>query len=141
MAGWYPGSHLNYAACARDYDHRRESHGTSRSPLRTAPAPQRRAGGLDGRRGPRDGHAAAQAGELDVPAALAGVTDPISNLKVNPLAHTGVDPLDNGVATKVADFPAVGTGMVTGVLTQGPSVGELPMAAVTSLLGPVLPKA
>ncbi|MFE9633740.1 hypothetical protein [Streptomyces sp. NPDC006463] len=82
----------------------------------------------------------AQAGELDVPAALAGVTDPISNLKVNPLAHTGVDPLDNGVATKVADFPAVGTGMVTGVLTQGPSVGELPTAAVTSLLGPVLPK-
>ncbi|MCX5012124.1 hypothetical protein OG765_14130 [Streptomyces sp. NBC_00555] len=82
----------------------------------------------------------AQAGELDVPAALAGVTDPIANLKVNPLAHTGVDPLDNGIATKVADFPAVGTGMVTGVLTQGPSVGELPTAAVTSLLGPVLPK-
>ncbi|MCJ1677748.1 hypothetical protein MTF65_10430 [Streptomyces sp. APSN-46.1] len=82
----------------------------------------------------------AQAGELDVPAALAGVTDPIANLKVNPLAHTGVDPLDNGIATKVADFPAVGTGMVTGVLTQGPSVGELPGAAVGSLLGPVLPK-
>ncbi|MEU6756749.1 hypothetical protein AB0892_25485 [Streptomyces sp. NPDC005409] len=82
----------------------------------------------------------AQAGELDVPAALAGVTDPIANLKVNPLAHTGVDPLDNGVGTKVADFPAVGTGMVTGVLTQGPSVRELPTAAVTSLLGPVLPR-
>ncbi|MCX5194802.1 hypothetical protein OOK31_12985 [Streptomyces sp. NBC_00249] len=82
----------------------------------------------------------AQAGELDIPAALAGVTDPISNLKVNPLAHTGVDPLDNGVATKVADFPSVGTGKVTGILTQGPSVGELPMAAASSLLGPVLPK-
>lgn len=82
----------------------------------------------------------AQAGELDVPAALAGVTDPLVNLKVNPLAHTGVDPLDNGVATKVADFPAVGTGRVTGVLTQGPSVGELPTAAVSSLLGPVLPQ-
>ncbi|MGP3688100.1 hypothetical protein ACTVZO_25975 [Streptomyces sp. IBSNAI002] len=82
----------------------------------------------------------AQAGELDVPAALAGVTDPISNLKVNPLAHTGVDPLDNGVATRVADFPAVGTTMVTGILTQGPSVGELPGAAASSLLGPVLKK-
>lgn len=82
----------------------------------------------------------AQAGELDVPAALAGVSDPISNLKVNPLAHTGVDPLDNGVATQVADFPSVGTGMVTGVLTRGPSVGELPTTAVSSLLGPVLPK-
>lgn len=79
----------------------------------------------------------AQAGELDVPAALAGVSDPISNLKVNPLAHTGVDPLDNGVATKVADFPSVGTGMVTGILTQGPSVGELPTAAASSLLGPL----
>ncbi|MET9603700.1 hypothetical protein ABZZ17_01395 [Streptomyces sp. NPDC006512] len=83
----------------------------------------------------------AQAGELSVPAALAGVTDPVTNLKVNPLANTGVDPLDNGVATQVADFPSVGTGMVTGALTKGPSVGELPTAAVSSLLGPVLPKA
>ncbi|MFF4846795.1 hypothetical protein [Streptomyces sp. NPDC001194] len=82
----------------------------------------------------------AQAGELSVPAALAGVTDPIANLKVNPLAHTGVDPLDNGVATRVADFPAVGTTMVTGILTQGPSVGELPGAAASSLLGPLTPK-
>ncbi|MEU8459490.1 hypothetical protein [Streptomyces sp. NPDC029003] len=82
----------------------------------------------------------AQAGELDIPAALSGVADPIANLKVNPLANTGVDPLDNGVATKVADFPSVGTGMVTGSLTRGSSVGELPGAAVSSLLGPVLPK-
>ncbi|MFD3872456.1 hypothetical protein [Streptomyces sp. NPDC058623] len=82
----------------------------------------------------------ARAGELSVPAALAGVADPITNLKVNPLANTGVDPLDNGVATQVADFPSVGTGMVTGTLTRGPSVGELPTAAVSSLLGPVLPK-
>ncbi|MFF4577574.1 hypothetical protein [Streptomyces sp. NPDC001389] len=82
----------------------------------------------------------AQAGELDPAAAVSGVVDPIANLKVNPLAHTGVDPLDNGVGTKVADFPAVGTTMVTGVLTQGPSVKEIPQAAVSSLLGPVLPK-
>ncbi|MCX5376332.1 hypothetical protein [Streptomyces sp. NBC_00091] len=81
-------------------------------------------------------HAAA---ETDLQAAVAGVADPIANLKVNPLAKTGVDPLDNGVGTKVADFPAVGTGMVTGILTQGPSVRELPTAAVSSLLGPVLP--
>ncbi|MFF5702340.1 hypothetical protein ACFY7H_07535 [Streptomyces sp. NPDC012794] len=81
-----------------------------------------------------------QSAETDLQAAVAGVADPIGNLKVNPLARTGVDPLDNGVATKVADFPAVGTTMVTGILTQGPSVKELPTAAVTSLLGPVLPK-
>ncbi|MFD8791672.1 hypothetical protein [Streptomyces vinaceus] len=82
----------------------------------------------------------AHAGELSVPAALDGVANPIANLKVNPLAHTGVDPLDNGVATRVADFPAVGTTMVTGILTQGPSVGELPQAAASSLLGPLLPQ-
>ncbi|MBW5484529.1 hypothetical protein [Streptomyces bambusae] len=79
----------------------------------------------------------AQAGELSVPHALAGVTDPVAALKVNPLANTGVDPLNNGVGTKVADFPAVGTTMVTGILTQGPSVGELPTAAASSLLGPL----
>ncbi|MET9882256.1 hypothetical protein ABZZ20_03690 [Streptomyces sp. NPDC006430] len=83
----------------------------------------------------------AQAGELSPPAALSGISDPISNLKVNPLAHTGVDPLDNGVATQIADFPAVGTGMVTGTLTRGPSIGELPTAATSSLLGPLLPGA
>ncbi|WP_328300454.1 hypothetical protein OG389_23720 [Streptomyces sp. NBC_00435] len=83
----------------------------------------------------------AQAGELSVPAALAGVADPISNLKVNPLANTGVDPLDNGVATKVADFPSLGTGMVTGSLTRGSSIGELPTAAAGSLLNPLLPGA
>ncbi|MEW2413668.1 hypothetical protein AB0953_08090 [Streptomyces sp. NPDC046866] len=83
------------------------------------------------------GQGGAQTGELSVPAALSGVVDPITNLKVNPLANTGVDPLTNGLATKVADFPAVGTGMVTGTLTQGPSVGELPEAAVSSLLGPL----
>ncbi|MFD8415718.1 hypothetical protein ACFV2Q_28850 [Streptomyces sp. NPDC059650] len=83
----------------------------------------------------------AQAGELSVPAAVGGAVggavDPIADLKVYPLAHTGVDPLDNGIATKVADFPSVGTGMVTGALTQGPSVAELPEAAVGSLLGPL----
>ncbi|MEV6951732.1 hypothetical protein [Streptomyces sp. NPDC051183] len=82
----------------------------------------------------------AQAGELSVPAALAGVADPISNLKVNPLANTGVDPLNNGIATKIADFPSVGTGMVTGSLTRGSSIGELPTAAVSSLLAPITPK-
>ncbi|RSS51676.1 hypothetical protein EF912_20535 [Streptomyces sp. WAC07061] len=81
-----------------------------------------------------------QAAETDLNAAVAGIANPLGDLKVNPLAHTGVDPLDNGVGTKVADFPAVGTTMVTGILTQGPSVKELPTAAVTSLLGPVLPK-
>ncbi|NXY98307.1 hypothetical protein HYE82_28835 [Streptomyces sp. BR123] len=79
----------------------------------------------------------AQAGELSVPAAVAGVLNPVADVEVNPLAGTGVDPLDNGIATKVADFPPVGTGMVTGALTRGPSIAELPDAAVGSLLGPL----
>ncbi|MFD7028407.1 hypothetical protein ACFWAR_10285 [Streptomyces sp. NPDC059917] len=83
----------------------------------------------------------AQAGELDVPAALAGVANPIKNLQVNPLANTGVDPLNNGIATQVADFPAVGTNMVTDSVTKGAKVGELPTAAAASLLGPLLPGA
>ncbi|MGW0362162.1 hypothetical protein [Streptomyces sp. NPDC002990] len=83
----------------------------------------------------------AQAGELSVPAALSGVADPLTGLKVNPLANTGVDPLDNGVATKVADFPSLGTNMVTGSLTRGSSIGELPAATASSLVGPLLPGA
>ncbi|MDJ0385706.1 hypothetical protein [Streptomyces sp. G-G2] len=83
----------------------------------------------------------AQAGELDVPAALAGAVNPITNLQVNPLANTGVDPLNNGIGTKVADFPAVGTSMVTDSVTKGAKVGELPTAAASSLLGPLLPGA
>ncbi|MFD2121980.1 hypothetical protein ACFSNO_24380 [Streptomyces cirratus] len=86
----------------------------------------------------------AQAGELSVPAAHGRRHRPDrEHLKVNPLAHTGVDPLDNGVGTKVADFPAVGTTHWSPAsdLTQGPSVGELPTAAAGSLLGPLLPGA
>ncbi|MFJ3927245.1 hypothetical protein [Streptomyces sp. NPDC090022] len=79
----------------------------------------------------------AQAGEISVPHALAGVTGPIANLQVNPLANTGVDPLDNGVGTQVADFPRVGTDMLTGSVTSGSKVGELPANAVGSLLAPL----
>ncbi len=82
----------------------------------------------------------AQADELSVPAAVEGVVGPVADMKVYPMAHTGVDPLNNGVATKVADFPSLGTGMVTGILTQGPTVRELPTAATSSLLGPLLPR-
>ncbi len=32
------------------------------------------------------------------------VVGTVADLKPNPLAGTGVDPLDNGVATQVADF-------------------------------------
>ncbi|MCB5168650.1 hypothetical protein LG634_27995 [Streptomyces bambusae] len=78
----------------------------------------------------------AQAGEISVPHALAGALGPVQNLQVDPLANTGVDPLDNGIATKVSDFPAVGTTTVTDTVTKGAKVGELPGVA---LLAPLLP--
>ncbi|MGG8408334.1 hypothetical protein ACM614_17890 [Streptomyces sp. 12297] len=78
----------------------------------------------------------AQAGEISVPHALAGALGPIQNLQVDPLANTGVDPLNNGVGTKVADFPAVGTTTLTDTVTKGAKIGELPGV---SLLTPLLP--
>lgn len=59
--------------------------------------------------------------------AAGGGLTPVKNLKLNPLAGTGVDPLDNAVGTKVADFKPVSTAMATGPLTQGASLSELPV--------------
>ncbi|MET9758304.1 hypothetical protein ABZ016_04510 [Streptomyces sp. NPDC006372] len=52
------------------------------------------------------------------------VTAPATGLKPNPLAGTGVDPLDNGVGTEVADFKPVESREVTGPVAQAPSVGD-----------------
>jgi hypothetical protein len=60
------------------------------------------------------------------------VTGPVAGLKPNPLAGTGVDPLDNGVGTQVADFQPVGTQTLTRPLAQARSLGGVP------LVGPVL---
>lgn len=66
-----------------------------------------------------------------VPAALA----PAKNLQLNPLAKTGVDPLDNSAGTQVGDFRPVGTDAVTGPLAAGGSLSELPLVGnVTGLL-------
>ncbi|MFF1678325.1 hypothetical protein [Streptomyces sp. NPDC058256] len=55
------------------------------------------------------------------------VTGPIAGLKPNPLAGTGVDPLDNGVATQLADFKPLSSQALTGPLAQAPSVGSIPV--------------
>ncbi|MFE0648946.1 hypothetical protein ACFVZH_10200 [Streptomyces sp. NPDC059534] len=63
--------------------------------------------------------------------ALSGVTHglgPLTRLQLDPLANTGVDPLANGLGTQVADFKPVGTDLVTGHLTQGGAVADLPVA-------------
>ncbi|MFG2195142.1 hypothetical protein [Streptomyces sp. NPDC048639] len=61
---------------------------------------------------------------------VAGVAGPLKSMQLNPLAKTGVDPLDNGVGTQVADFKSVGTQSVTDNVTRGQSLDDLP------LLGP-----
>jgi hypothetical protein len=55
------------------------------------------------------------------------VTGPVAGLKPNPLAGTGVDPLDNGVGTQVADFRAVKSRDLTGPVAQAPSIGSIPV--------------
>ncbi|ELP61573.1 hypothetical protein ACKI1I_18370 [Streptomyces turgidiscabies] len=64
-------------------------------------------------------------------AALTGtvgyVTGPVAGLKPNPLAGTGVDPLDNGVGTQLADFQPVASQMVTGPVAQAQSIGRIPV--------------
>nr|WSZ98031.1 hypothetical protein OH820_22300 [Streptomyces sp. NBC_00857] len=51
--------------------------------------------------------------------ATAGALGPAKNLKLYPLAGTGVDPLDNAVGTQVADFKPVSTAILTDPLTKG----------------------
>ncbi|MEU9354410.1 hypothetical protein AB0D65_26390 [Streptomyces griseoloalbus] len=51
----------------------------------------------------------------------------VADLRPNPLAGTGVDPLDNGVGTQVADFRPVDSRAVTGPVAQAPSVGSVPV--------------
>ena len=52
----------------------------------------------------------------------------VADLQPNPLAGTGVDPLDNGVGTQVADFAPADSRAVTGPVAQAPSVDSIPVA-------------
>ncbi|MCX5526154.1 hypothetical protein OG342_25425 [Streptomyces bobili] len=82
-------------------------------------------------------------GRLDPQSAVQGalgslpyVTGAVSNLKPNPLAGTGVDPLDNGVGTQLADFKPLTSQMLTGPVAQAQSIGSIPvLGQVTGLLG------
>ncbi|MFF9406707.1 hypothetical protein ACF1B0_14470 [Streptomyces anandii] len=55
------------------------------------------------------------------------VTGPVADLKPNPLAGTGVDPLDNGVGTQLADFRPLSSRTLTGPVAEAPSVGSIPV--------------
>lgn len=60
---------------------------------------------------------------------------PVTHLRLDPLAGTGVDPLDNAVGTKVADFKPLSTAAVTGPVTGGGALKDLPVAGqITGLL-------
>ncbi|MFF4244169.1 hypothetical protein ACFYY2_06810 [Streptomyces sp. NPDC001822] len=66
---------------------------------------------------------------------LAGAVKPITDLQLDPLAGTGVDPLDNAVGTQIADFKPVTTALVTDPLTSGAALGDLPVIGqVTGLI-------
>ncbi|MGW1841144.1 hypothetical protein [Streptomyces sp. NPDC001966] len=56
---------------------------------------------------------------------------PVTHLRLDPLAGTGTDPLDNAVGTQVADFKPLSTAAVTDPLTSGGALKDLP------LVGPV----
>ncbi|MEU2107496.1 hypothetical protein ACIOWI_07370 [Streptomyces sp. NPDC087659] len=79
-----------------------------------------------------DGHGSATVNALADTVGYVGA--PVENVPLNPLAHTGVDPLDNGVGTQVADFKALETRHVTGSLG---SPREVPLAG--PLLGGLVP--
>jgi hypothetical protein len=72
-------------------------------------------------------------GKIDPQAGLAAltgsvqyVTGPVAGLKPNPLAGTGVDPLDNGVGTQLADFQPLTSQALTGPVAQAQSIGSIP---------------
>ncbi|MEU2300863.1 hypothetical protein ABZ584_26030 [Streptomyces antibioticus] len=68
--------------------------------------------------------------------ALPYVTGAVSALKPNPLAGTGVDPLDNGVGTQLADFQPLTSQALTGPVAQAQSVGTVPLVGdVAKVLG------
>ncbi|MFI6487412.1 hypothetical protein [Streptomyces sp. NPDC050564] len=68
-----------------------------------------------------------QAGLAALTGTVGYVTGPVQGLKPNPLAGTGVDPLDNGVGTQLADFKPLSSQALTRPVAQASSVGSIPL--------------
>lgn len=68
--------------------------------------------------------------------ATASGLGPMKNMRLNPLAGTKANPLDNTVGTQIADFKPVDTGAVTGSLADGGAVKDLPVAGMVASLLP-----
>ncbi|MFB8084192.1 hypothetical protein EAO73_07215 [Streptomyces sp. col6] len=60
--------------------------------------------------------------------ALGNGIAPVTQLRLDPLAGTGTDPLNNAVGTQVADFKPLSTALVTDPLTSGGALKDLPLA-------------
>jgi hypothetical protein len=73
------------------------------------------------------GQADPQAGLQALKGSVGYATGPLANLKPNPLAGTGVDPLDNGVGTQVADFKPLNSRSLTRPVAQASSLGSVPV--------------
>ncbi|RDG32837.1 hypothetical protein [Streptomyces corynorhini] len=65
----------------------------------------------------------------------AGALGPVKSLQLDPLAGTGTDPLDNALGTQIADFKPISTAAVTGPVTDGGALKDLPLVGdVVALL-------
>ncbi|MER0482274.1 hypothetical protein ABR737_28720 [Streptomyces sp. Edi2] len=60
----------------------------------------------------------------------------VKNLPVNPLANTPVDPLANTVSTQIADFKPVSTSLLTGALSHGGALRDLPLVGTLTRVLP-----
>ncbi|MFE0172614.1 hypothetical protein ACFWZ2_09885 [Streptomyces sp. NPDC059002] len=66
----------------------------------------------------------------------AGGLAPAKTLQLDPLAGTGVDPLDNSLGTQIADFKPVSTAAATGPLAEGGSLEDMPLVGPAAGLLP-----
>ncbi|MDQ0763494.1 hypothetical protein [Streptomyces canus] len=65
---------------------------------------------------------------VQVPTGSVGyVTGPVAGLEPKPLAGTGVDPLDNGVATQLGDSQPIASRALWGPVAQAQSIGSMPV--------------
>ncbi|MFV5993825.1 hypothetical protein ACNPQM_15575 [Streptomyces sp. NPDC056231] len=70
-----------------------------------------------------------------VTGALGHGVSPVTNLQLDPLAKTGVDPLNNRAGARIADFEPVSTGVVTDPLSNGGALNDQPLVGqVTGLM-------
>lgn len=71
-----------------------------------------------------------------VTGALGSGIGPAKHLTLDPLSNTSVDPLDNAVGGRIADFKPVSTAMATDPVTRGGSLSTLPVLGTAAGLLP-----